>query len=164
MFGSSAKITVTLFSKDPEFDAGKYFDTFKTQINELIDGSIDKYFRVSNIVSEGRTISPTPTGQVVHDVLPELAGRQTYYRSDVITDPEIFKFICLSLKCWQDKYRENFYRTSLEIVVTGLKFPLYIRKGKFMPPDTFYHLKMVSKQDQEMIDLLNKEVFGIEKS
>lgn len=158
MFGAFARITVTINSKDPKFDSSEYFDSFKEHINEL-KSNCGNMFKLVRIEADGKATAPTPSNQDVSKDIQELATKDVYYRSKNISDTDEFIDVCRALKLWYNEKKMDFNRISIEIVLPSLKFPLYLRKNKLMPPDTFYHLKMISKDNQSFIDMVNQTIY-----
>ncbi len=82
---------------------------------------------------------------------------QTYIiTKNPISDYDLFKMCIVSIKKWYEQLDKEITKPSVEVKTSFVKFPLYLRHGKYVPSKTYYDLDLVKSNDQELIDEINK--------
>lgn len=95
------------------------------------------------------------------DLLEDASDKKLYFMTKkAITDGDIFKDAIKTLVTVKDEFNEHNVKLRVEVLFNHTyKFPLFIRDGKLLPPETYHDLGYIDDRMRENISRLNKDIF-----
>ena len=160
MFGSKFKVSIVPKKLPKDYTLELLLDNLvQFMDNESQTGNM---FRIGNVdvVAEAKGQDDKTNKLVVTEELEDVNGNNRYITTKTkITDASTFRKVVHGLFNWKNSLDENIV-VSIELLSNQISVPLYIRKDKVAPPDTYEHLNLLKDTDKQAIRILNEEIFG----
>ena len=148
---SDKNVKITIWFKN--MDNTNIQNIYNDFNNFMIQNDFEKMTKIFHLSSfETRMVEKENNRELMTEDRP-----QTYIiTKNPISDYDIFKMAIIGIKKWYDSLNIEIPKPSVEIKTSFIKFPLYLRQGKYVPAKTYYDLDLVKPNDQELIDEVNK--------
>jgi hypothetical protein len=152
---TKSKIAIVFKDKDISQDTlNTLWEEFITFMNEEVSEMLGSNLFVNPIFRS------TASGETSGIIETEDLKEPMFITKKYITDVRNFIKVLAALKKWKNTLDENIH-VSIEVLINKLKVPLYLRKDQYVPPDTYYHLNVISEQDDAFIKELNERLNSI---
>lgn len=150
MHSNSARIAIVFRNIDNQHKKNM-FTEFVNYITEYSDTKIANLFQISDL----ETTTMEKNTQNKTELFNANAVQNVCYTTKKpIVDVDVFRTTLKVLIEWYHSLDE--VKPSIELITSFVKFPLYYRNDKFIPPRTYYDLDLVNEKDQNLIDEINK--------
>lgn len=146
---TKAKIAIIFKDKDISQETlNNIWEAFVTFMDDELPS------RIGSKIFTNPIFHSSAAGEKTGNIETEELREPMFITRKYITDVDDFILILSALRKWKQMQDKDIH-ISIEVLVNKLKFPLYLRNNKYIPPDTYYHLKVITKQEEEFINELN---------
>ena len=152
MHSNSARIAIVFRNTDNQHKKNMFVE-FTNYVSEHSSKKIAGIFQISDL--ETTTVEKNARNKT-ELFNPHAVQNVCYTTKKPIVDVDVFEEALRVLVKWYHSLDE--IKPSIELVTSFVKFPLYYRNNKFIPPRTYYDLDLVNEKDQNLIDEINKVI------
>ncbi len=147
-----AKIAVLFRDKNIDDNAmNEIYENFIAFMNETVGE------RLGVGLFDKPKLDSVAKGEKTGEIEDDDVNRNFFVTRKYITKANDLINVLKALKTWRYEHNKD-KNIRIEVLMNTIKIPLYLREGKYLPPDTYYHLNIITDTEKAFVEELNKQV------